>query len=850
MKNYFVERGPSMMRPLKLIPFALIFSISITAFGYEVATHEEMSDHAARRSVLSQNLLSDIGLTGTLTTVSLIDNSIDGSSRTVLDWIRYGANHEDDTISAVFARYRNHFYNPLDGRGYHYLFLRGLPSPLWGLEDQSACPPQNPQCNPVIAGQIYSLRNARDYFYNGLTSSGTANRDQNLAKTFQTLGHVMHLIEDAAQPQHTRNDSHAMGSLYELFTDEFISTLPYDGYPSDTTLVKLNTAVSFWHTLPPQIDISAGQGIAEYSNRSFVTTGTNFRYSGGNIITDPNFPSPAYDPLTGFSADLATMTTVTWCTVTTNLKGQLTFYGNTIFDSYTNITPPDFNPYATTLSIFDADLQKERKKRLFILNRFNFCAAQQFLIPRAVGYSGGLIDYFFRGKLEANYTGAQGQLTVTVKNISGPENTIQNGTFELYYDATDGTRKSLAIINGANVGSAGIVDGDSWVITANSPGDVDRSKQNPYMLVYRGIVGTEEAVIGKAAEKQGMIYLWLRNQAGEESIEGINALDGRTIWKQVTQPNDGNFALIANQTSVYANYEDEIHVGIGGEFFHNVYLEKRSLLDGNIIWKTKIVGDALEAGLPVLGADGVYIQWTTIDLDDNYYMYLEKHSILNGDLIWRQDITLDRYWDLNPRDFGVGTDGLYITGVIYTDPEFKSFLEKRSLVDGALIWQKDLYDFNWEGATASGRDGIYISANTAVDGIKYTYFEKRSIVNGDLIWGNNLFGGLNEWSEQVQESANGVYTTQYVYDGSGNTFLGRYSIANGELLWSTITIYVGYESVGKDGIYYIANPGNSQTIGKLSMLGDKLWEIHRDDIQDVFAIGIPCVDGFSWQPIP
>jgi hypothetical protein len=95
-----------MKRLLRLIPFALIFSVSIAAFGYEVETHEEMSAHAAQRSVLTQGVLSGIGLTGTLDTVVLSDGSINS---TVLEWIRYGANHEDDFY------YINHFYNPLNG---------------------------------------------------------------------------------------------------------------------------------------------------------------------------------------------------------------------------------------------------------------------------------------------------------------------------------------------------------------------------------------------------------------------------------------------------------------------------------------------------------------------------------------------------------------------------------------------------------------------------------------------------------------------------------------------------------------------------------------------------------------
>jgi hypothetical protein len=83
---------------------------------------------------------------------------------------------------------------------------------------------------------------------------------------------------------------------------------------------------------------------------------------------------------------------------------------------------PDIkNPRASTLSIYDQDIVKLKQQtgtnvlyidegggiyrvegvdRLFTVNRFTMDAAHQFLIPRAVAYSAGLINHFFRGKLE------------------------------------------------------------------------------------------------------------------------------------------------------------------------------------------------------------------------------------------------------------------------------------------------------------------------------------------------------------------------------------------------------------------------------------------------------------------
>jgi len=72
-------------------------------------------------------------------------------------------------------------------------------------------------------------------------------------------------------------------------------------------------------------------------------------------------------------------------------------------------------------------------QRIFALNSFNFIAAHQFLIPRAVNYSAGMINYFFRGKIDlvedddnpGNYF---------LKNLG---NEPMTGTFALYYDYDD-----------------------------------------------------------------------------------------------------------------------------------------------------------------------------------------------------------------------------------------------------------------------------------------------------------------------------------------------------------------------------------------------------------------------------
>lgn len=466
---------------LGLVAF-VFFSPVVRA--YEIETHEEMSGHAAVASVLGQGgVLTDIGL-GSLYSQRL-------SGLTIYDWFRFGARVEDD-----IPRFRNHFFNPLTGQG---LFNTFYPSPTWGLENFNG--------GSSIASQDYSLVDALNYYYLGLTHSDKTQREENLGLTFRTLGQVVHLLQDAAQPQHVRNDSHGLGSTYERVTNELRLGLPYLGYPYSKPKVGFTSVRQFWNTLTPANNLNAvlnhvsapgAQGISEYANRGFVSAGTNFRFSQGVPATDPNFPMPFPDLNSVWSTDIQTLAQKPQfqdCRVNPNLQGQLTFYRNFVVDSYDPASSA-WNDYTTTLSIYNADLVEiagNLGEGFFSLNRFNFCAAQSFLVPRAVGYSAGLISYFFRGKLDASFTEDNGLLRISITNMSGPENILNNGFFEIYYDATDNTRKRL--IDPQPVITGGLANNASQEFSANLPMDLGASRS--MIVVFQGMIGTEKGVIGK-----------------------------------------------------------------------------------------------------------------------------------------------------------------------------------------------------------------------------------------------------------------------------------------------------------------------------------------------------------------
>lgn len=508
-------------------------------YGYLVQTHEEITEHAVRASALARpdGPLRDIGL-------NTIDTIVGG--RSIVDAFRFGANHEDD-----FPRFCNHFYNPLTGQGFtgFCFFAPKLPSPQWGLEEPF---------HPILTLQDFSYQDARRKFFEALTLPTAAAREARFRETFITLGHVVHLIQDAAQPQHTRDDPHpplSAGSAYEKITNNNVNTLPYTGYSS----VRLDSAADYWHTGPND---ARDRGMAEYSNRGFVTTGTNFRIVGNQVVTANGLPAPAFDPSKVTPVDIRSLIPGT------TLTGTLYFYGNTVVDTYDPTKTKD-NKFATTRSIFDADLQQYLPaapgddRGLFTLNRFNFLNAHEFLIPRAVGYSAGLIDYFFRGKIDFEPDPSDASRAL-VHNL-GTE--PMEGTFTLYYDGVDGVRYPVpggqwttsAYAAGGTLPAGG---------TMSVPGVVPPTAPAPqtageYMLVFTGSMGTEHsgphtlgvgaygAVVGKIVHPRSHPNVLLASAFDDNyACEFYQSADQGVTW-----------SLVSSIPDTSCNFYEMVYVG-------------------------------------------------------------------------------------------------------------------------------------------------------------------------------------------------------------------------------------------------------------------------------------------------
>jgi hypothetical protein len=120
---------------------------------------------------------------------------------------RYGSCFEDNEGVLVGLRPLAHFYDPQhNGRG-----ITGDPNSVnWMLTRTGF--------SNATGENHFTYMDAREAFYKALTrnSAGGANtaadqardRREQWALAFQTLGHVVHHLQDMAQPQHTRHDDH------------------------------------------------------------------------------------------------------------------------------------------------------------------------------------------------------------------------------------------------------------------------------------------------------------------------------------------------------------------------------------------------------------------------------------------------------------------------------------------------------------------------------------------------------------------------------------------------------------------------------------------------------------------
>ena len=222
-----------------------------SGFAYEIETHAGLSRAAANASILkdtsSTGVLKSMGLNYPISENinQIFPNTKTGERKSILELIADGASFEDDNVRSL-----NHFFDPVWAqalRPYGVPIPGNSTSPDWALEDIKDNDKQD-----------FSYKDARYYLYRALTATTEEDRNVYFGLTFQSLGQVIHHVQDMAQPQHVRDDMHLnfgecwlkkiLGplenpSLYEQYT-KTLGNLPIGHYPR----VRFDSARQYWHT--------------------------------------------------------------------------------------------------------------------------------------------------------------------------------------------------------------------------------------------------------------------------------------------------------------------------------------------------------------------------------------------------------------------------------------------------------------------------------------------------------------------------------------------------------------------------------------------------------------------------
>lgn len=466
---------------------------------YAVNTHRAISNVALRHtgcvvdSYLKNQLLLTSGIT-TTTPAGPIDVRLED-----------GAQHEDEES---LARPRNHFYDPTTNGGLNDIFS-GTSSLLWAYDHP---------------GNTQDWRGARQAYLRSLNQTARNTRLTELANTFYALGHVIHLVEDLAQPQHTRNDAHITyfpGSPYEEYASNHFGTAPAvsglapAGIPSFGTLPPAvgnipPEFVAFWDTeqYSGQAAFSgfgATPGLAEFSNAFFITDDTMFGATRVATLRRAGAPVLVVR-LTSAFGDGSTAAGHRYAHPDIRNTNLASFYPA----ATTRITLQREGDYPGDTPLHYVDLQVRgpgggivhTTPNLFVVNDNEeigfddvcYDSHARQLIPMAVSYAAGLMNYFFRGKIGLDSPATTWNAGEHVNEIEVTNDSSENfgaGTWSLYLDDASGNRSPVAGFNASGYGGS-LGAGSSF--TAKYPEMLCQGGRL-FTLVFEGKIGNEVGAI-------------------------------------------------------------------------------------------------------------------------------------------------------------------------------------------------------------------------------------------------------------------------------------------------------------------------------------------------------------------
>ncbi len=463
-----------------LVTCSFLFLITPNAYSYDNEyVHQNININAVQHSEYFYNTMKSLGFEA-MTAQKLVELYV--ANKKIKTWFEDGAKLEDET----HCRSKFHFHDPTkswDTAG------------LSNIAIDTYCLDYAHRSSLVWAqdsGNLWTWQKARQYYFDALTNPGRNIREQNLAYTFRSLGQVMHLISDSSVPAHVRNDIHVFpytlpvvgisigDPTFESWAMSNYKNLTYTGIIIDQSI--FNNAIPYppapfaisalwdldkYNGSNPAITIEPMTGLAEYSNANF--------FSEDTIFSD--YAYPAWTSVEEYEEIIDATT------------GKKRTYLRKIRDG-------ERIEHLAAGKRFYKYLPSPLKSSGLILDEKCYEDYAEKLLPRAVGYSAGLLDYFFRGKINIIQISKD---TFQIVNASDEDIEGNLNSFKLYYDDIADNRYEIPLAFLDSSGNQYTDQNTVLLIPKQTTGSFTvkllstptAPNTGQYMLVFKGRIGNE-----------------------------------------------------------------------------------------------------------------------------------------------------------------------------------------------------------------------------------------------------------------------------------------------------------------------------------------------------------------------
>lgn len=445
--------------------------------AYEVNTHAALS-HVALTNDLSQLhyvlqeewLLAD-GI------FELATDSATGDTLYLLEWVEYGSIHEDDGDRPL-----NHFHDPISDEGYSG-FIDGHDAIYWAID--------------ALGENPYNIRIGANELWLSLIQAQPAWRSHSSHAAFRRVGHFMHMIQDLAQPAHTRNDDHLFDAWLEYYAQAvygspeslnglekiqatgsspddlpyFILTEPLPGHQTyrhflDTDQYTGQIGFAGFGQ-PPNNGLPPG--MSEYSNYGFFSEDTIFTDYQHPLEFDTDFFQvfPVTNWVVSYVDQISPLVAPMYIRKPGSLPGIDTGYRLCAGQNQGyNVIREFWYGDAPIRIVFAQD-------HVPVLD--DYC---ELLLPKAIAYCTDFANFFFRGRLHASIEGncETGELELFIMNLSG--DTLTSGQWMLLQDDDAGARQQVGADFSTYPGS--LAHGQAFVTTFEPTG-----RAGQYVLVFK-----------------------------------------------------------------------------------------------------------------------------------------------------------------------------------------------------------------------------------------------------------------------------------------------------------------------------------------------------------------------------